>query len=98
MFVGKDFTPATISSLIKDGPAEKAGLMVNDVITEVNGHKVVGIRDVSKHISISLSKEIEVKVNRNEIEETFVVMPEYIKSTKVNLELNSLIKKNMRII
>ena len=46
MFVGKDFTPATISSLIKDGPAEKAGLMVNDVITEVNGHKVVGIRDV----------------------------------------------------
>ena len=79
MFVGKDFTPATISSLIKDGPAEKAGLMVNDVITEVNGHKIVGIRDVSKLISISLSKEIEVKVNRNEIEETVVVMPEYIK-------------------
>ena len=35
MFVGKDFTPAVISKVNEDSPAERAGLMVNDQIINI---------------------------------------------------------------
>lgn len=92
MFVGKDFTPATVSSVLKGGPAEKAGILVNDTITKINGNKVIGITDVSKIVSISLSKEIEVTVLRNDLEKVFYVEPKlveddsFISSKRKNLK------------
>ena len=87
IFVGKDFTPATISSINEDGPAEKAGLMINDRIIGINGHKIISINDVSKLISISLSKEIEIEVIRNNAKKSYLVKPEYIKDeTPINLK------------
>ena len=87
IFVGKDFTPATISSINEDGPAEKAGLMINDRIIGINGHKIISINDVPKLISISLSKEIEIEVIRNNAKKSYLVKPEYIKDeTPINLK------------
>ena len=90
IFVGKDFTPATISSINEDGPAEKAGLMINDRITSINGHKIISINDVPKIISISLSKEVEIQVIRNNAKKSYLVKPEYIKDeTSINLKRNN---------
>ena len=87
IFVGKDFTPATISSINEDGPAEKAGLMINDRIIGINGHKIISINDVSKLISISLSKEVEIEIIRNNAKKSYLVKPEYIKDeTPINLK------------
>ena len=87
IFVGKDFTPATISSINEDGPAAKAGLMINDRIIGINGHKIISINDVPKLISISLSKEIEIEVIRNNAKKSYLVKPEYIKDeTPINLK------------
>ena len=87
IFVGKDFTPATISSINEDGPAEKAGLMINDRIIGINGHKIISINDVPKLISISLSKEVEIEIIRNNAKKSYLVKPEYIKDeTPINLK------------
>ena len=65
MFVGKDFTPAVISEIKKDSPAEVAGLEKNDIILEIDNQEVKSILDVSKFITLSTSKFIDFKVSRS---------------------------------
>ena len=36
MFVGKDFTPAVVSEVQKDSPAEISGMKNNDIILEID--------------------------------------------------------------
>ena len=66
MFVGKDFTPAIISEVKKDSPAEIAGLKKNDIILEIDNNEVKSILDVSKFITLSTSEYIDFKVSRSE--------------------------------
>ena len=47
MFAGKDFTPAVIDEVLKESPAEVAGMQKNDVIIEIDNAKVESILDVS---------------------------------------------------
>lgn len=44
---------ALIASLTEDGPAEKAGLKVNDIITAINGNPISGYADLKKAIAES---------------------------------------------
>ena len=64
MFAGKDFTPAVIDEVLKDSPAEVAGMQKNDVIIEIDNTKVESILDVSKLIAMSTSEFIDFKVSR----------------------------------
>ena len=41
---------AAIKSVVEDSPAEKAGLMTNDIITAVNGEEISGKSDLVKYI------------------------------------------------
>ncbi len=79
MFVGKDFTPAVISKINQDSPAEKAGLMVNDQIIKIEGNKIISINDVSQIINISTADTINVTIERNGIQKSFLITPKYIK-------------------
>lgn len=45
--------PPIVSDVIKDSPAERAGIMINDKILEINGIKINDWSDISKEISIS---------------------------------------------
>ena len=60
IFVGKDFTPAMISEVTKDSPAQVAGLKKNDIILSIDDNKVKSILDVSKFITLSTSEFIAV--------------------------------------
>ena len=64
IFVGKDFTPAMISEVTKNSPAQIAGLKKNDVILSIDDNKVKSILDVSKFITLSTSEFIDFKVSR----------------------------------
>ena len=56
-----------ISELVKDNPAEKAGLMVGDKITKINGHKVRTSDDVSLYIQIEdKDKPITFTIDRDD--------------------------------
>jgi regulator of sigma E protease len=87
MFAGKDMTPAVIEEVQADSPAFVSGLKANDQIISVNGKKINSILEVSTFISTSSSKEIQVKVLRNDEIKSFSVVPKVI-STKDSLGNN----------
>ncbi len=51
-----------ITAVIKDGPGEKAGIQPNDILLEVNGHEIKGVRDALNMIARSKPEtELEFK-------------------------------------
>ena len=80
MFVGKDFTPASISEVQKGSPAEISGLKENDILIDIDGNKVESLGDVSKFIVLSHDDLIKVTVLRNNQELSFDVKPETVNS------------------
>ena len=81
MFVGKDFTPATIAEVKKESPAETYGLKKNDVLLNIDGNKVESVMDVAKFITLSNDDFIEFIVLRNNDEYTLKVKPNLVEST-----------------
>ena len=80
MFVGKDMTPASISEVQKESPAELYGLKQNDILLNIDGNKVESLLDVSKFIMLSTDDFIEFVVLRNSQEYTFKVKPNLVES------------------
>ena len=62
MFAGKDFTPAQIQEVQKDGPAYSSGIKSGDVILSINNKKVSSILNVSTYINTSTTENIDIKV------------------------------------
>ncbi len=80
MFSGKDFTPAKISEIQKNSPAEIAGLKVDDKIISIDGNKVNSLLEVSTYINVSSKDEIPFNILRNQEEYFFVIKPKKIES------------------
>ncbi len=81
MFIGKDMTPASISEVKKESPAEVYGLKQNDILLNIDGNKVESLLDVSKFIMLSTDDFIEFVVLRNSQEYTLKVKPNLVEST-----------------
>ena len=55
-----------ISRVIKDSPADKAGLRANDIITRIDGEQINNIDDVKKIIeSKKIGDKIRIDIIRN---------------------------------
>ena len=80
MFVGKDMTPASISEVQKESPAEVYGLKQNDILLKIDGNKVESLLDVSKFIMLSTDDFIEFVVLRNSQEYTLKVKPDLVET------------------
>ena len=74
-FVGKDFTPAIINEVQLESPAMTGGLKQNDIILEIDSHKVNSIMEVSKYITTSTGEFINFKVLRYDQEYVIKVKP-----------------------
>ena len=92
IFVGKDFTPAMISEVTKNSPAQEAGLKKNDIIISIDDKEVKSILDVSKFITLSTSEFIDFKVSRYDQPIQIKVKPKFV-DTEDNL--GNKIKKRM---
>tara|TARA_B000000532_G_scaffold132219_1_gene106038 strand:- start:321 stop:1430 length:1110 start_codon:yes stop_codon:yes gene_type:complete len=92
IFVGKDFTPAMISEVTKNSPAQVAGLKKNDIIISIDDNEVKSILDVSKFITLSTSEFIDFKVSRYDQPIQIKVKPNFV-DTEDNL--GNKIKKRM---
>lgn len=55
-FVGSYDIPPIVSDVIKDSPAEKAGILPNDKVIEVNGNKILEWSDISREVSLTPEK------------------------------------------
>lgn len=83
---GATNTKPIIAEVVKDNPAEKAGLKKGDRVLSINGHKVKTSDDISLYLQIeSKEKNVEFKVKRDNKEYTLKVKPntEEIEGQKV---------------
>tara|TARA_B100001996_G_C18626339_1_gene579904 strand:- start:108 stop:1292 length:1185 start_codon:yes stop_codon:yes gene_type:complete len=80
MFVGKDMTPASISEVQKESPAEIYGLKQNDILLNIDGNKVESLLDVSKFIMLSTGDFVEFIVSRNDQEYKLKVKPNLVET------------------
>ncbi len=80
IFAGKDFTPAQISEVQKDGPAYSAGIKSGDVILSINNKKVNSLLEVSTFINTATTDNIKIRVSRNDSQLNFNLVPKKIKS------------------
>ena len=75
---------AAVRSVTEDGPAAKAGLQENDIITKVNGTEISGSDDLVKAIGdLEVGKEIVLTVYRqNETLELTLTVEEKVQQAK----------------
>ncbi|MGL9702113.1 RIP metalloprotease RseP [Wolbachia endosymbiont of Cimex lectularius] len=77
--VGYYRTPPVIGSVIEGKPAEQAGLLPGDIITQINEYKIKYFEDISRVMMSSLEKEIEIRYSRNNEEHRITLTPSIIK-------------------
>lgn len=63
-FVGSYDIPPIVSEVIKESPAEKAGIIKGDKILEINNQKINDWSDISKEVSIAVN-DVNLKIERN---------------------------------
>lgn len=72
-----------ITTVQKGYPAYEAGLKKNDVVTEINGHKISTSDDMSLYLAIAdPKKKNTIKVERNGKEYTYSVKPKKVTKGK----------------
>ena len=62
--VGSYDIPPIVSEVIKESPAEKAGIIKGDKILEINNQKINDWSDISKEVSIAVN-DVNLKIERN---------------------------------
>ena len=60
------YSPTVIDSIVKDNPAEKAGLQKGDSIVAVNGKRATGFAVFAGLLSQNKGKEVEISFYRND--------------------------------
>ncbi len=68
-------TEAVINDVLTGKPAEKAGILSNDVIVSINGTKVFNQEHVIKIVGANPEKEIVMFIRRNDEAKTILVTP-----------------------
>ena len=64
-----------INDVLAGKPAEKAGLLSNDVIISINGTKVFNQEHVIKIVRVNPAKEVTLFIRRNDEAKTIMVTP-----------------------
>lgn len=81
----------TVLRLLKDNPAEKAGLMVNDVLIKVNGESTEGkqLNDIVEKIRGESGTSVKLTVVRDGAEKEFSVTRENVTNPSVYSEVKN---------
>jgi serine protease Do len=70
----QDKKGAMVMEVVKGDPADLAGIQANDIILEVNDHKVETSRDLTNLVAgISVGEKVKILVLRNNKKQTFTV-------------------------
>lgn len=72
---GPQVLSPVVGEVLKDSPAEKAGLMTNDIITQINGTKVETWQDMAEDIAES-SGTISFLIERNGFLQNITITPQ----------------------
>lgn len=75
------YDPPQIAGVIDDFPAQQAGLMPGDIIKSLDGHSIVVYRDISSYALFYQGKSTTVVYERDGMEYTTVISPQYDESS-----------------
>ncbi len=76
----RPIVPAVFGKLIPSGAAAKAGLLVGDHVTEVNGQKIAVWRDMVAIVQANAGQSLEMIVKRNNDLLRYTVVPEQVEN------------------
>jgi regulator of sigma E protease len=65
-----------IDSVVKDGPADRAGLTPGDLIVAIDGRKMVSTRTISDYVKEHPGRAIAMTIERKGMQQTVEVTPE----------------------
>jgi membrane-associated protease RseP (regulator of RpoE activity) len=65
-----------VEEVVKDSPADKAGLRQHDIVLRADGEAVQGMEDLAELVTAGQGKPIQLRIIRLGQEETVVVTPE----------------------
>lgn len=69
------YAGVTVVSVTKDGPADAAGIKVNDIIIEMDGVSILKMEDLSEQLSYKqVGQNIQIKVKRGSEEKSMTVV------------------------
>jgi regulator of sigma E protease len=83
IFWGRSVVPPQVGELMPDGAAKEAGLMVGDVITEIDGETIKAFSDIQSIVSINRGTPIDFKVLRENKIIDVVVTPQITETKDV---------------
>lgn len=63
-FIGSYDIPPIVSGVVENSPAEKAGILTDDKVLEVNGKKIERWTDISQEVSLSVNT-VNLKIERD---------------------------------
>lgn len=66
-----------VSGIMEGYPAEEAGLMPGDAITELNGHNILIYRDITAYIMTHEGKDLRLTYERDGEKADTVIVPKY---------------------
>ena len=78
MSVGKPVTPAVIGGVLKDSPADQAGIEPGDQIIAINGGRVTKFEDIRRATMIALDTPMSIKILRGDQEIDTSLTPEHL--------------------
>lgn len=81
MHVPSYMKQTTIGGVMEDSPAEKAGLMVGDEITHLNGEPISEWREITRVTLFNIGEPLEVTIKRGNNELVKQITPDYYSDT-----------------
>lgn len=71
-----------VISVLSDSPAQKAGIMLGDIIENIDGQKFSTISAIQDYIKVKTGQKVDVSIKRFSEERKFIIEPVVLAETK----------------
>lgn len=80
MAIGQPFTPPVVGTVLENSAAERAGLLPDDRIIEINGWDIQSFEDIKRRISLGLGEDAAIVVLRDGREVSLLAKPDIVET------------------